>query len=38
MVTEIPRFSLVPLLAGSLEDRLNRRSVIFFENFVPPFP
>jgi hypothetical protein len=21
-----------------LEDRLNRRSALFFENFVPPFP
>ncbi len=38
MVTEIPRFSVLPLLAGLLEDRLNRRSAFFFENFVPPFP
>jgi len=29
--------SVLPLLAGLLEDRLNRRSA-FFENFVPPFP
>jgi hypothetical protein len=38
VVTEIPRFSVLPLLAGLLEDRLNRRSAFFFENFVPPFP
>jgi len=37
VVTEIPRFFVLPLLAGLLEDRLNRRSA-FFGNFVPPFP
>jgi hypothetical protein len=38
VVTEIPRFSVLPRLAGLLEDRLNRPSAFFFENFVPPFP
>jgi len=28
----------IALLAGLLEDRLNRRSASFFENFVSPFP
>jgi hypothetical protein len=37
VVAEIPRFSVLSLLAGLLEDRLNRRSA-FFENFVPWFP
>jgi hypothetical protein len=36
-VTEIARFSVLPLLADLLEDRLNRRSA-FFGNFVLPFP
>ena len=36
-VTKIPRFSVLPLLAGLFEDMLDRRSA-FFGNFVPPFP
>jgi hypothetical protein len=37
VMTEIPRFSVLPLLARLPEDRLNRRSA-FFENFVASFP
>jgi hypothetical protein len=33
----LPRFSALPLLAGLLEDRLNRRSALC-ENFVGSFP
>jgi hypothetical protein len=50
VLTKIPQFSsgewrsdvvgLFPYCPSRwlLEDRLNRRSALFFENFVPPFP